>query len=98
MKHFSFDDSGYLRWVQANPNGFVLNAGSVTDHTTKLHRATCKTIRGTPPRAGGRFHGREEAWTGSRWKVCSLDKYELLRWAPKNHRGKDASLCLVCNP
>jgi hypothetical protein len=90
MERFSFDERGYLQWVQANQHGLVLNAGRSTDHTTdKLHRATCGTISGTPTRRGGEFYP-ETPWTGKRLKVCSLDKDELLRWARQNHKGNES--------
>jgi hypothetical protein len=97
MERFSLDDRGYLQWVQANSHGFVLNAGSITAHITRLHRAECGTIKGTPPHARGE-HYPETPWTGRYWKVCSLDKDELLSWARQNHKGKDPSLCRVCSP
>jgi len=49
MDRFRDDDSGYLKWLTAHPDGFVLNAArNPTPAYLVLHRASCDTINGTP--------------------------------------------------
>ena len=42
---FRDDDGGYERWLESNPNGFVVNARRVpgSDYL-KLHHARCRRI------------------------------------------------------
>ena len=45
MHKFSNDDEGYLGWLAANPDGFVVNVRQVAGpNYAVLHRATCRTI------------------------------------------------------
>lgn len=63
MQTFRDDDNGYLAWLSANPASYVLNAErSLNPRNLVLHRATCRTINGTPTR-GAR-------WTADYVKVC----------------------------
>ena len=48
---FLDDDSGYLRWLEAHPNGYVVNSHRRPSATyVILHRAACTAISGTPAR------------------------------------------------
>ena len=42
MPRFQNDDAGYLRWLAANPAGYVLNLAR--DGSATLHRASCHSI------------------------------------------------------
>ncbi|HEY0640683.1 MAG TPA: hypothetical protein VGD67_23890 [Pseudonocardiaceae bacterium] len=45
MQLFEDDDNGYVAWLAANPDGFVLNTErNPTRSYLKLHRASCRTI------------------------------------------------------
>ncbi|MFN8562849.1 MAG: hypothetical protein U0703_14820 [Anaerolineae bacterium] len=84
-----YDDAeqAYLRWVQAHPNGYVLNAakGEGKLASVTLHRATCRSI-------GSNQHTNYT--TTSYNKVCSLKKQELVDWGRKHSRSfKECSLC-----
>ena len=61
---FIDDDPGYLAWVAANPDGFVLNSSLTSPRTLShvVHRATCTSITGQPAR------GRR--WTRDYLKAC----------------------------
>jgi len=75
---FRGDDAGYLSWLTAHPDGFVLNiarALSVSD--ARLHHASCRTL----PRAGAR------ALTQAYVKVCSTSRADLDTWVTRNARG-----------
>jgi hypothetical protein len=89
VKQFINNDSGYLRWVEKNPNGFVVNCYKRTSPSYLiLHRATCVTIR-TPARTN---------WTTTNYmKICSLDRNDLQNLAQNKINGR-LHLCKVCNP
>ncbi len=75
---FRDDDAGYLSWLAAHPDGFVLNiarALSVAD--ARLHHASCRTLHRA---AAG-------ALTHSYVKVCSTSRPELDMWITRNARG-----------
>jgi hypothetical protein len=49
MRHFVDDDAGYLAWLAGHPADFVINTGrSPSAAYLMLHRASCRTISGTP--------------------------------------------------
>lgn len=87
---FIDDDNGYLQWIAANPEGFVVNCARKPGPTyLKLHRATCRTVTGTP--ANG------QRWTTLYAKVCSPTIGELQGWASQQVGGQ-LSDCGLCNP
>ncbi|OBJ10904.1 hypothetical protein A5625_10585 [Mycobacterium sp. 1465703.0] len=54
---FRDDDAGYLAWLAAHRDGYVINIARNHNATqARVHRASCRTIRGQNP------HGRP--WTG----------------------------------
>jgi len=59
------DDRKYTTWLDANPNGFVVNTYNPPKATyLKIHRASCRTISGKPTRGDSRT-------TRGYAKVCS---------------------------
>ena len=48
------DDAGYVAWLDAHPDGFVMN---MTPRFPTVHKAMCSKISGSPP------HG--ERWTST---------------------------------
>ena len=71
---FRDDDAGYLAWVGAHPDGYVINiARSHNPAEARVHRAGCRWISGRSPR------GR--VWTGLYVKVCAERLTELEQWA-----------------
>jgi hypothetical protein len=89
VKQFIDDDSGYLRWIENNPNGFVVNCHKRPyPKYLILHHATCLTIS-TPANTN---------WTTTNYmKICSLDRNELQNWAQNKIHGR-LHLCKICNP
>ncbi len=88
MERFERDDRGYLTWLGRQPGGYVINTTRrPTANYLVLHRATCRTISGTPAR------GR--TWThGDYIKVCG-SRLELERWAAATTGGR-VSACGQC--
>jgi hypothetical protein len=87
---FRDEDRGYLDWIAANPDGFVINVlRNLNPSTARLHHAHCHTVSGYNP-AGG-------AWIGTYSKVCSLDLVELDAWASA-HVGGPITRCGICQP
>jgi hypothetical protein len=87
---FRDDDAGYVDWLDAHPNGYVINiARNQTATTSRLHRADCRTINGQNPHKG--------RWTGPYIKVCAQQRAELQRWATDNVRAPIPP-CGTCNP
>lgn len=63
VRRFVDDDCGYLDWLAANPQGFVINAArNTTAAYLVLHRASCYTIGGRPARGS--------QWTADYIKFC----------------------------
>ena len=101
MEYFDRDDAGYLAWLQQHPDGFVLNAGNMSDPNTRLHRAECFTIVETPPNGKPELNAQgvvPNIRTGIHEKACSQDKVELINWAKMNRKGRVEAICLKCNP
>ena len=95
MIRFSNDDLGYLAWVGAHPDGFVLNVRRVPDRdrVAVLHRASCKSIS-NETYAPGAYTGR-----GYR-KVCAITEAELNLAAKSEGRsdGTFSKRCGLCCP
>ena len=88
MKHFENDDAGYLKWLNQNPEGFVVNVErSPRPEYLILHRATCSTI--AKAREEGAYTDR-----GYR-KVVANDLDELRGFARRIGRG-DGSFSQTC--
>jgi hypothetical protein len=87
---FVDNDSSYLQWVTANLGGFVVNCDrEPRPRYLRVHRATCRTVTGTPP------NGRR--WTTLYAKVCSPTIEELQRWASQQVGGQ-LTKCGTCKP
>lgn len=69
MDVFGNDDEGYRNWLEAHPNGFVLNTNrSPTASYLMLHRANC---------TNGILNWRHENPTRVYTKWCSVDRREV---------------------
>ena len=90
MREFRDDDSGYLRWIQDHPDGYIVNAfRHPTANYLILHRAMWSTIT--------RLAVNAKTWTsGGFIEVCSEQRSELDTWA-KRVPG-ELSPCGVCKP
>ena len=77
---FINEDEGYLRWIDQNSTGFVVNAARVPKpNYLILHRATCAHIA----------NDKRSNWTTSAYiKICSNSSDELNDWATNDLNGK----------
>ncbi len=75
------DDSAYLAWLAANPDGYVINAEPGGRGYVLLHCAVCTHMSKWPPFIGPTYI-----------KVCSDSAAELDAWALQ-HRGAAAPRC-----
>jgi hypothetical protein len=75
------DDAAYLTWLNANPNGYVINEERGGQGYILLHRAGCYFMRSSPPFIGATYV-----------KVCSDSPSELDARALKR-RGAAAPRC-----
>lgn len=94
MIRFSNDDLGYLAWIAAHPDGFVLNVSCLPDpQCVILHRSACKSISN---------HTYEpHAFTGRKHhKICAGSEAEL-KFAVKSEGRLDGTFskrCSLCGP
>ncbi len=87
MQTFVDDDEGYVAWLHAHPEGYVVNADRPPNASyLRLHRSTCSTINN--------LHGSGRAWTVTSTKACG-DRDELERWAI-NTAGGGVVPCPTC--
>ena len=86
---FIDDDEGYLRWIEVNPEGFVVNSYKKPNPSyLVLHRATCAHI----------CSEANTNWTTTDYlKVCSPSVSALASWAEKEVGGS-LEPCQVCKP
>lgn len=72
---FRNDDAGYVRWIQAHPEGYVVNTTpSFSRSYLKLHRAKCKHVSALQK-------GYSKWTTGDYVKVGSTSRGALEKWA-----------------
>ena len=94
MIRFSDNDLGYLTWLAANPDGFVLNVSSSPGpQCVVLHRASCAAISNAT-HAPVAYTGRNHR------KICASTEAELKLAAKAEGRG-DGSFskrCGLCRP
>jgi hypothetical protein len=84
---FADDEGGYRQWLTDHPDLFVLNtARPPTPTYLILHRASCYTINGNPPRG--------TRWTADYQKICG-NRQELEHYA-NHHIGGRALPCRRC--
>jgi hypothetical protein len=87
VPRFCDNDTGYEEWLAANPDQFVLNTErNPTPKYLVLHRATCRTISGTPSRG--------TRWTDQYIKFCGT-RQELEAFA-RTQVGGTAWPCKLC--
>lgn len=87
---FRDDDAGYLAWLAAHPEGYVLNiARSYSANAARVHHADCWTISGEHPSRG--------ALTGPYVKICAEQIAELDQWTI-NQVGAPVVRCGTCHP
>jgi len=90
LERFFHDEDGYRRWLRSMEAGYVLNCDPKPKPSyIKLHRASCRTISGKPPRGS--------TWTTPYMKVCAKSVGELDDWAKAN-TGQLPDRCSVCQP
>jgi hypothetical protein len=85
---FVNDENGYLGWVQAHPNGYVVNIDNpqVTPQYPMVHAASHRSMS-TP--------ARTNYTTGRYFKVCSEQFEELEAWAQSKY-GHALTRCRQC--
>jgi hypothetical protein len=90
MREFRDDDAGYLAWLAAYPNGYVINILRSHNATeARVHHADCRTINGQNPLAAG--------WTSQYVKVCAEQLAEPDQWA-SDQVGGPIPRCQTCHP
>ena len=87
MHAFRRDEPGYRAWLQAHPDGYVVNSyATPSPDYLVLHSARCWTIR----RNGVNYTSGDYA------KTCSESLEELRRWAQE--LGGELHPCGHCRP
>ena len=91
---FKNDETGYFKWLLANPNGYVLNVRSDPDSQyVVLHRARCGMISSTKRSTG--------AYTSKSFRKWCGESIEELRSAAKREGRQDGTFskcCKLCQP
>jgi hypothetical protein len=88
VTRFDNDEAGYLKWVQANPHGFIANvdrAGSVPTYPM-VHAATHRAL--SSPKIGN-------FTTGDYIKLCSTDLDALEEYS-RTKFGRSLTRCSQC--
>ncbi len=88
VMEFRNDEAGYLQWVQANPQGYVVNVDD-PNHVPQypmVHRATHKVISSA---ARGNYTMAQYV------KYCGVDLDALERWSLARY-GKPLVRCAQC--
>ena len=70
------NDDAFIAWLDANPNGYVINTERSGRGYVMLHRATCNFIRKWPPFIGPSYV-----------KYCSTSVDQLEDWAVQRTGG-----------
>lgn len=84
------DDAGYIAWLAAHDDGFVLNTyAHIAAGYLVVHRASCRMIN--RDLAVGR------AWTAQYGKACADSVDELLAWVKERTTGTPHG-CRSCQP
>jgi hypothetical protein len=84
---FNHDETGYLQWIAANPEGFQINCQRNTVKPPyKAHTAHCTT-----------FKSRVHFTNGSYFKICGTNLQELRAWVRKKY-GIEVPDCGTCKP
>jgi hypothetical protein len=92
---FDSGDAPFFKWMQGNPNGFVINtAQSPNSSYAMLHRSLCSHISSYTKRYS------TDAFTEHGYiKICSNEPSVLESWL-KEYRPRAEKLeqCQSCNP
>ena len=91
---FDSGDKPFLQWMNANPDGYVLNtSGGRGSHYLMLHRSGCHHISGyTTMQSEGAFT------TNGYVKVCSNSLSDVQRWIATNREASAAfKPCATCH-
>ena len=84
--HFEDDDDGFRRWVEANPNGYVVNSyRSPTAGYLKLHRVSCSHLK----------LDSASNLTADYMKTCSNSLKTIKTWA-KERLDAELQPCHFC--
>jgi hypothetical protein len=87
---FSYDDAGYLAWVETHPHGFVLNQPRAGRSTTPtVHRVGCAAVAGRVDTG--------ESMTVTAIKVCGPSAEVLGAWSVARGTGCPTA-CRRCHP
>lgn len=89
------NDEAYLRWLDENPDGYVVNTHrSINPKYMILHEATCGMIKSTNGIPPGGFTERNYI------KICSKTVEGLQSWVQQHGRpdGSFSSSCNACRP
>jgi hypothetical protein len=95
-EEFQNAEDAYFRWLEAHPEGFVLNTiASKSPQSMVLHSATCPMISKYGKRtASGGFTERQYI------KICAADIESLRTWVVRHGRpdGSFTGECGICKP
>ena len=93
MKEFIDNDNGYMKWLAANPDGFVVNVRAAAGPSyAVLHRASCRFISAARD---------DRAYTGRGYRKVVANNLDDLRvYARSIGRwdGSFSSVCAHCSP
>ena len=84
------NDDKYIKWIEENSNGFVLNIDQTKDPSKiykdfpKIHFANCSQLNKRPGRTTGKY-----------FKVCSNSIEELEQWSWVKYQ-KGLNPCRIC--
>lgn len=88
VRRFERDDLGYVAWLAAHVDGYVLNTHiHATSDYVILHRARCRTVN--------RPLAADRSWTYAYGKTCSDAREDLEAWA-LGEAGGPAQPCGKC--
>ena len=85
---FFVDDTGYDTWVEAHPQGFVLNQPRARAKAPTLHRAACSALS---------LRGEAEARSSGTLRVCGPNVDALRTWSMARGTGEPTA-CRRCCP
>ena len=88
IEEFPNDEEGYLRWVQSEPAGYVVNIDDPNSWPKypMVHVASHKSMSSA---------SRSNYTTGKYFKVCSVNLDELEQWSQRNYQ-KALTRCKSC--
>lgn len=88
LQTFVRDESGYLAWVQAHSDGFIVNIDEpqTTRQYPMVHAALHKSLSSPM---------RTNYTTGRYFKVCSDRLEDLEAWSQKKY-GRALTRCRLC--